>query len=189
MIKLATIMLLVTLTAITFVWLQARFMEVEHVTSKIDGRTYIVRRLPDSQRAADELARLNKDALRLIDHMKTKFPKDVRVQQLASRYNPDALSEGSPDSGYTSYSVGKGRKLVMCIRQSDFTFVPHNTLVYVMFHELGHIMTKTLGHDAAFWENFKLILREAVAIGLYRRVDYRAKPEDFCGIKIASTIL
>jgi uncharacterized protein (DUF2384 family) len=187
--KLTTLMLIVTLGAITLIWLQAKYNEVQNVKSTLDGRTYLVRKLPDAQRAANELARLNKVAEKLIHHLDDLYGNEQRVKQLKERFNPAALSEGSPDSGYTSYSVGKGRKIVMCIRQSDYSFVPHNTLVYVMFHELAHVMTKTVGHDASFWANFRFILKEAVSLGLYRKVDYGANPEDFCGIKIASTIL
>lgn len=177
------------LALIVFMWLQARVQEVEYIKSSVDGRTYLVRKLPDSQKAADELALLNKDAEKLIKHLVAKFKDSSEVKQLYERYNPNALSEGSADSGYTSYSISKGKKIVMCLRQVGHDFVAHNTLMYVMCHEMAHVMTKTVGHDARFWKNFRFILQEAVAIGIYERVDYADKPVDFCGIKIASTVL
>jgi hypothetical protein len=182
-----------SLALIAFVWIQARMQEVEYVKSVVDDRTYLVRRLPDSQRAADELARLNQDAMELIKHLVAKFDSRSEahavVQRLYERFNPNAMSEGSADSGYTSYSISKGKKMVMCIRQRDHAFVDHNTLMFVLCHELAHVMTETVGHDASFWTNFRLLLREAVAIGVYVQVDYSKMPEDFCGIKISSTVL
>ena len=37
-----------------------------------------------------------------------KFDKDIK--RLIKNYNPDSLSENTPDSKYTSYSENKGAK-------------------------------------------------------------------------------
>lgn len=180
--------LFVVLAAI-IVWLRVRAEEVEQVVSRTDGRTYLVRRLPDSQEAADRLGRINQDSKKLLEHLSAKFPKNAAVQRLVAKYNPDAISEGSPNSGYTSYSINKGEKLVICIRQSDLSFVDHNITMYVVVHELGHLMTKSVGHTKEFWAKFRFILRQAMAIGLYRKVDFDKKAEDYCSIKITSSVV
>ena len=41
--------------------------EITKVYSKIDNRRYLVRKLPDSQEAANKLASLNTKALKLLD--------------------------------------------------------------------------------------------------------------------------
>ena len=46
--------------AATAIWMQRKNQEVARVTSKIDGRSYLVLRFPDKQEAADQLARINK---------------------------------------------------------------------------------------------------------------------------------
>lgn len=170
-------------------WLAGKAQEVHYVKSELDGRKYLVRRLPDSQKAADLLARLNIDTQKLIDHLVLKHPKDERAIRLKERYNPDVISEGSHESGYTSFNVGKGEKLVYCLRQTDNSFVDYNTLVYVSTHEQAHTACKTLGHDKEFWKTFKFILSEAVELGMYTKVDYKASPTKFCGISVKSSVL
>jgi WLM domain len=62
------------------------------------------------------------------------------------------------ENGYTSYSVNKGEKIVMCVRQKDNSLVPKNVVMYVGIHELSHIMTSDIGHTPEFWDNFKFLL-------------------------------
>jgi hypothetical protein len=163
--------------------------EVEYVKSKVDGKKYLVRSLPDKQEAADLLAELNKDMMKLINHLLKKFPDNEDIQRLYKNYDPAAISEGSPDSGYTSYSINKGEKLVICIRNSDMSFVKKNIIVYPFVHELGHLMTSEVGHTPLFWKNFKFILQEAVDIGIYNKVDFKNNPTDYCSIKITSSVI
>lgn len=180
------------LIVIGLVYIKKHYSEVEYVVSKVDGQKYLVLSLPDKQEAADTLALLNQDMLKLIDHLVKKYPDDPAMQRLKKKYNPENISEGSPYSGYTSYTVNKGQKLVLCIRQKDKTkklIKDHNLLRYVIFHEAGHYASKSVGHNKEFWKNFKFILQEAVEIGLYTKVDYKDNPQPYCGITVSSSII
>ena len=174
---------------IIVLYVQNHYNEVEYVTSKLDNRRYLVRKLPDSQQAADLLASINADLTRLVQHLLAKFSDDANVRRLFDNFNPSAVSEGSIDSGYTSYSVNKGEKIILCIRQRDDSFVEKNVLLYVAIHEIAHIMTTEIGHTSLFWSNFRFILAEAIEIGVYIKVDFDRQPEDYCGIKISSSVL
>ncbi len=170
-------------------FVQNHYGEVEYVRSSLDNRLYLVRKLPDSKEAANYLADVNNRLMQLVRHMMAKYPNNKEVLQMYKNYNPDAISEGSPESGYTSYTVNKGEKLVICIRQRDNTFVEKNVCLYPAIHELAHIMTIELGHTDTFWKNFRLLLKEAIDLGIYTKVDFTSKPHDYCGIKITNTIV
>jgi hypothetical protein len=172
---------------IILMFIQNHFSEVEYVRSRLDGRNYLVCKLPQQQEAADYLAEVNAKLTQLIRHMISKYNSKEAIQ-LYQNYNPDMLSEGSYTSGFTSFTVNKV-KLVLCIRQRDNTFVSKNTIMYVAIHELAHMATKELGHTETFWQNFKWLLEEAVAIGLYKKTDFNKTPQDYCGIKISTSIL
>lgn len=189
-IKFVHILVLFVLTLILLAYIRRNSSEVELVRSSVDGRTYLVRRLANKQQAADILARLNERLIRLTRHMMAKYGQtDARAAFLYRNYDPENTSEGGVEHGYTSYSVNKGEKLVMCVRQSDTSFVDENVLTYVAVHELAHLMTKSVGHTEDFWENFKFLLREAIALGVYARVDFGQHPADYCGIKIRSSVI
>lgn len=125
----------------------------------------------------------------LENNMKEKLKDDIA--RLVSNFNPDAFSETTPDSKYTSYSVNKGEKVIMCMRSkdSDEKLVKENIMTFVAIHELGHLMTKSIGHEPDFWNNMRLLLKIAIDNGLYKNVDFNSTPKDYCGIKISDTPL
>eukprot|EP00798_Chlamydomonas_sp_ICE-L_P029377 gene29377-biopygen5297 len=170
-------------------YLRGFYSEVLFVSSDVDGREYLMRRLPDRQNAANLMARINSNLNKLVQHLVAKYPKNPVVRQLYDNYNPDALSEGGAELGYTSYSVNKGEKIVLCLRQRDHQLVEENILMYVAIHELGHLATDEVGHTPKFWSNFKWILGEAMSIGLYTKVDFDNEPQKYCGINITSSIV
>ena len=45
-------------------------------------------------------------------------------------------------------------------------------------------MTKSEGHKQEFWQNFKFLLEQAKAANIYNPVDYKKKPEPYCGMDI-----
>jgi predicted metal-dependent hydrolase len=116
--------------------------------------------------------------------------KDEYIR-LYEKFNPEHLSETGKNNRYTSYSVNKGEKIVLCLRQKNETeeLVKENLLLFVALHELAHIMTKSIGHTQEFWDNFKVLLKQAIDKGIYYKEDYQKNPEDYCGIKVTDTPL
>lgn len=129
------------------------------------------------------------DTQLLENKMKMKLKDDI--ERLVKNFNPDAFSETTPDSKYTSYSVNKGEKVVMCMRSKtdDEKLVKENIMTFVAIHELGHLMTKSIGHDPEFWNNMRLLLKIAIDNGIYKNIDFNKKPEPYCGITISDTPL
>jgi hypothetical protein len=163
--------------------------EVTTVVSKTDGRNYVVRDVADKDLAVELLADINQTVQKFINRLRTDHPDDVRIKHVEKRFDPDSVSEGSHETGYTSYSVNKGEKIVVCMRQKDNSFVKKNELMYVVIHELAHLSTDEIGHTPTFWENFKFLLNEAVKQGLYTYVNYAVHPSPYCGINISSSII
>ncbi len=172
---------------------QKKHAELKYVRSKIDGNEYMVRNLPDSQQAADILARLRQRMVKLADHVyDIRDEQDefcmAQIEQLKARFKPDKLCESPADSQFTSFSVSKGEKVFMCLRDKiTNAFIDFNTLVYVAAHEQSHITSTEIGHTQQFWSNFTFLLREAVKIGVYAYVDYATTPVQYCGMTITST--
>lgn len=180
------------IVAALYVIRSERGSEVVRAKSSVDGRWYVVRNLPDYQQAADLIGRINavlEGTIRAL--ARERGDKDAHVVRLRERYRPGSLSEATSESRYyTSYSVNKGEKIVLCLRsKDDHRLVDANTLAYVALHELGHVMTEEVGHTPAFWRNFRELIRVAVGAGLYEPVDYRTHPEEYCGIVIQSSVI
>lgn len=175
------------LVLILFFYIKKYYGEVETVT--VHGKTFLVRKLPDSKQAAEFLYQLSDDCSKLVKHMLAKYPDSEDVHRLYANYSPKDMSEGSPESGYTSYSLNKST-IVLCLRQKeDNKFANKNVVRYVLYHELAHLMTESIGHTKEFWDNFKLLLREAIDIGVYEKIDFNTNPMPYCGIKITSSVI
>ena len=159
--------------------------DILQITSKIDGREYIVRKLPDGREAADRLARINKNILLLIGSLKEEDREGISM--LKDNFNPDRLSETGLGAKYTSYSVNKGEEIAICVRQPDNTFIDDNTVMFVVIHELAHVMTKSVGHTQEFWDNMAYLLERAEELKIYVPKNYKESPVDYCGMEINTT--
>jgi len=162
------------------------------VKSSVDGRIYRVRDMADKKEAADLMARVRIKIDRLYVYLKDKFKDKTQVKQLVNNFVPDPsrFEESTPAAEHTSYSVNKGEKVHLCLRQRDGTqesLVQENVMVFVSLHEVAHIITPTIGHGPDFWNNFAWILKQAEEIGIYKYQDFKAHPVSYCGISITDS--
>ena len=176
----------IILTTIIYIKLESSFTEVNYMISKIDNRKYLVRNLEDKEKAADLLATIRKNLIKISQELKKKNKDNEDIDRMINNFNPDNISESNEKNKYTSYSVNKGEKMVFCIRSRDSKnkLVDLNTMMFVALHELAHTMTKSIGHTQEFWDNFRIILRNARKMDMYKRVNYNETPVDYCGTKI-----
>ena len=56
--------------------------------------------------------------------------------------------------------------------------------MFVIIHELAHVASESIGHTDEFWKNFKFLLIEAEKIGIYKPIDYKTNPKNYCGMEI-----
>jgi predicted metal-dependent hydrolase len=165
--------------------------EVIYIKSNIDEKEYLVRNLEDKQEAANLLARIRQKLENLIKELHITNPDNEEYVRLKERFNPEQITEAGKNNKYTSYSINKGEKIVLCIRQRNDQeeLIDENTITFVALHELAHIMTKSVGHTQEFWDNFKILLKEAIDRDIYKRVDYNKYPQEYCGITVSDTPL
>jgi hypothetical protein len=161
------------------------------VKSTVDGKVYRVQDLPDKQAACDRMATIRQNLDKLIAKYRDDpaTAADPRVKVMIERFNPNNMCENDLDSDSTSYSENKGEKIVVCLRDKapPYKLVDTNTVMFVVLHEMAHLMTTTIGHTPEFWTNFKRILQDAVGCGIYQSVNYAHSPVSYCGMKITDS--
>jgi hypothetical protein len=162
---------------------------IVNVTSSVDGQSYKVRDMPDKQAAADMMARVRMKMNKLKLHVETSYPDKPQVIQLSKNFeaNPGRFYEATPEAEHTSYSVNKGEAVHFCLRQregGDESLVQEDVITFVAIHEMGHMITASIGHGPDFWNNFAWLLKEAEAVKIYTHRDFRAHPVSYCGMKI-----
>lgn len=95
---------------------------------------------------------------------------------LKNEYREIPLREGSEGAYTENKSV-----ITLCLKNPETgEYYDMNTIMYVALHELGHIVSKTHGHNDEFKRNFATLLRRAAAIGIYD--PRKIIPASYCGI-------
>jgi hypothetical protein len=127
-------------------------------------------------------------AKKLINNLTIKYPKKPEVIRLQEKFKPYNMQEAPHEDDSTSYTINKGQEVHLCIRQKNEnkTFHSHNLLMFVMLHELAHIMSKSIGHNQEFMNNFKFLLEEARELGIYIPVNFKHNPAQYCGIEVSN---
>mgnify|MGYP005626536997 FL=1 len=166
---------------------ESDMFQLKCIISDVDGNKYCVRERAKLELVADLLARVTNNMKSLVAHMKEKYPNRENVKRLVGNFNPKKIYETLPTSSYTAYSENKGEKLAFCTTttKQGNKLIDENTLTFVAIHELSHLATKSVGHTDEFWSNFKFLLKEAKKIDVYKPVDYKTKPQPYCGMTIS----
>jgi hypothetical protein len=156
-----------------------------------------VQDLPGKDEAAERIAKVKQNIQKIVSlYKQDEYVSDKPTQLLVERYRPDSILENSVTSKDTSYSENKGEKIVICLRDKtnppSYPFVDMNTVMFVVLHEMAHLMTAELSsgkHTPEFWANFRRLLEDASRIGIYTPVNYAKSPVDYCGMKITDSPL
>ena len=167
-------------------YLESDAFNLKCILSSVDGNKYCVRERDKLELAADLLAEVTQKCKKLVFYLKEKHPKDKRVKKLSEGFNPKRIVETLPTSEYTAYSENKGEKLAFClnVKKEGTKLIDINTLTFVAMHELAHVMTTSVGHKDEFWNNFKFLLENAKDVGIYTPIDYKKKPQEYCGMTL-----
>jgi len=113
------------------------------------------------------------------------------VKQIIDNFDCSSMrfSESTPDAQYTSYSVNKGEKIFMCLRQRNDKeeLVNENIILFVALHEMSHVGTASIGHTPEFWNHFAWVLEQAERVKIYEYTDFAAHPVEYCGVHITDS--
>tara|TARA_A100001015_G_scaffold297171_1_gene378345 strand:+ start:518 stop:1120 length:603 start_codon:yes stop_codon:yes gene_type:complete len=190
--------LLLVILAVFYLYLEQKSLQVVYIEA-YNGKKYLVRDQNDKEEAAKLLADIAQNCTKLVNYVyenKDSFKsRVVDIERLHKNFREDAISESSPNNNYTSYSINKGEKIVFCLRKKKGShkneLMDLNTMMFVAIHELGHLMTKSIGHTPEFWDNMKFLLQQAIKkeVNVYEKQDFASNPEKYCGMTITDSPL
>jgi len=178
------------------------------VCSNLDGACYkIINSFEKSshKQAADELAKINNFNAKFITYLRNKYlwddnalnsvslhNADMRAitENLIKNYNPNVLKENNPESQTnTSYVLEKGASIAFCLREKNSgknNFEDDQMIIFVNLHEISHLAMNyhDPSHSQDFWKTFRLVAQAAADSGLYKPIDYRNHPSNYCGVHV-----
>jgi predicted metal-dependent hydrolase len=134
------------------------------------------------------MAEIRSNLEKIVEHVKQYHEEPYK--RLVEKFNPNVLEENDLGAQSTSYSENKGEKIVVCLRDkttAPFPLIELNTVMFVLTHEMAHLMTSSVGHTPEFWTNFRKLLQECIQIGVYTPVNYSKSPVQYCGMTISES--
>jgi len=115
------------------------------------------------------------------------YPDSERAKRTKEKWDNIIIKETYENESSIAFVVNKGDEMSICLTNKDTGNLEDiNTTMFVVLHEVGHLMSVNWGHDEEFWTNFKLILGKAQEIDIYNYTNYNNTPEEYCGISIYS---
>ena len=183
-----TILFLTILGVLGSVSIYNKNKNVTVFKSSNDNRKYRLLDLPGKEKCMEILVQLNKNVIQLLSYVKDEDREGIK--DLLDNYKPDSLSENLEKKSLQAYSINKGEEICLCLREpeDELKIIDDiNTLMFVLVHELGHLMTDDIGHTNKFWNNMAYLLKKASEINLYNPINYRISPVMYCGVKIDDT--
>lgn len=92
--------------------------------------------------------------------------------------NRNILNEIKLYVGSKSYTINKSR-IYMCLKNSNEQYYDDNSLMFVLLHEISHVICKSIGHTDEFHKIFDELLVEAEKVGIYNSMIPMIK--NYCG--------
>ena len=79
--------------------------------------------------------------------------------------------------GNKSYTINK-KTVYLCLEDQNGNYYNLNILVYVLLHEISHVLCKSIGHNEEFQSIFDKLLKKAEEKGYYD--PSQKSPNDYC---------
>ena len=158
------------------------------VKSSANFKDYLMQEYPNHIEAAKIIGKLDININKFANHLLDKYPNDERIIRLVNNLKETKYEEASHENGESTYTINKGELIKICLRKKKDGKPLHNlnTLMFVVIHELAHVMSVSIGHNKEFMDNFRFLLREADDIDIdYTPIDYSEDNMTYCGVKVS----
>ena len=165
-------------------------IEVETLEDN-NGETYKVKVRPGTseivKKKVEFLKELNDISHFIVKKMyDEKYPNKEICTRVYNRFKNTIINETPPNDNGAAYTINKG-PINICIEKKDGTFHDINDAIFVILHELAHVMSISYGHGPEFQQNFDYIVKYAIKNGIWHDKQYESNNTDYCGVKITSS--
>jgi len=179
------ILLLLLFVICSLLILNYNIFNDDTVTQRYNGITYKVRKSDKNTQlnTAKKLEYFRNELEKVVDYCKNNnIPTQEDADRMFKRFKLTKFNETPTKDSSAAYVVNKGQELRVCLKGED-----DNDVMFVLLHELAHIMSKSYGHNEEFKKNMDFLVKLAAELGIYKPVDYSKTPINYCGTKITNT--
>lgn len=153
-----------------------------------NGKEYkiVINNDDEAKIKANFLAKLDDNINVIINDMYDKsLPNSDISKRLKNKYDSIELKEIPKNENGAAYTINKG-DIYMCIIK-DNKLNDINDAMFVLLHELAHLMSISFGHGSEFKKNFDFIVKHSVLLNKYKSTNYKKYNSNYCGIDITTS--
>jgi hypothetical protein len=163
-------------------------MDTKLINSQKYNKYFYVKENLPSDPAVEYLNDLSRKIDQLVTYMyQEQLPNTYVSTKLYYNWANCTLGEIPSGMNTIAYTLNKGTEIRLCIRNGSNKFEDPNTSMFVILHELAHVMSDSKDHTDEFKANFSYITHLASFIGIYKPEDFHRSPKTYCGFEINTT--
>ena len=137
-----------------------------------NGRKYRVLKNDKPEEALLYLEDLIKELEKFIEYLTiNKILSEPKTVLLNKKIKNLVLGERPIHEKEVGYTVNKGKEIRVCLRDEMGNFIEKDTVLFIILHELAHIITYSYGHTDEFWENYNHIEKHAKLYGIVKNLN------------------
>ena len=165
-----------------------------NIKSKYNNIIYSVRNTHNKFKTVYKLSKLRNVIEKLLKNIDRKEEIFIKYKERFKRLNI-FLEKGNliNEISYfeeNTYTLNK-YKINLCLKDKDDEFYDLKHLIYIVIHELSHIICPSYGHNDEFYMINRFLLKQAIKLKLLNIIDtnFLINPINYCGTLINEYLL
>ena len=162
------------------------FFKLKGTYIQTNNNQYLVKNTENKLKKVEILDKLFSD----IDYILSQFKLEgYDIESVRKKIKNMEIIENLTDED-SSYTINKGERMVVCLanRETDKIY-NYNLILYVLLHEVSHMICKSYGHGEEFKIIFHKLCKKAIELGKYKYVNYKKYPEEYCSLTLNTSIV
>lgn len=102
----------------------------------------------------------------IVEGFQKQDPKLEQIRKTIRPLRPEIVDNIVFLEDKRSYTINK-KKVYLCLKDENGDYYNDNMLIFVVLHEMAHVMCDEIGHTAKFQQIFQQLLDEAAEKNIY----------------------
>lgn len=102
----------------------------------------------------------------MIEELKKDLEPLKKIEDYKGRSLKDVIDNIKIYRGDKSYTINK-EKIFLCLKDENNNYYNKNILIYVLAHEMAHVLSDSIGHTQEFHDIFQDLLTKMSQLKIY----------------------
>lgn len=102
----------------------------------------------------------------IVEGFQKQDPKLEQIKKIIRPLRPEVVDNIIFLEDNRSYTINK-KKVYLCLKDENGEYYNDNMLIFVVLHEMAHVLCDEIGHTAKFQQIFQQLLDEAAVKKIY----------------------